>query len=115
MKILNKLKIDREPIYYTWPFFNEVEANLIKLISVANIETLVDDVDLATYRGDFYGWLKYKFPAMDQYLYWVTLRVNRMLSPHDFNEKIEVVRTFSDTSELGRLVAKTKEVGYTSI
>ncbi len=115
MKILNSVKLDKEPVFFTWPFFNEIEANLVKLSASAKIETIVDPIDFSTYRGDFYGWLKYKFPAMSQEHYWVTLRINKMLSPHDFNESNAIIYTIGDTAELSRLLSKHKEVGYASI
>ena len=113
MKILNRIKKDSEPVYFSWSFFNEVEANLVKLTASATVHTEVSPVDYATYKGDFYGWLKYKFPSMAIELYWVTLRINQMLSPHDFNETKPIIYTIGDTGELARLVSKHKEVGVT--
>jgi hypothetical protein len=115
MKILDNIKKDKEPVFFSWSFFNEVEANIVKLSASAKITTEVPAVEYATYRGDFYGWLMYKFPSMSPEHYWITLRINGMLSPHEFNEDKNIIYSIADTAELARLLAKHKEIGVTNI
>ena len=115
MKILDKIKKDKEPLFFKWGFFNEVEANLIKISNSTTIATEVDPIDYVTYAGDFYGWLRYKFPSIETEHYWVILRVNNMLSPQDFDERYKTIYTLGGSSELSKLVANFKEAGYTAI
>lgn len=76
---------------YFEPMFRKVLEEHLKIIKEqSNLTTVtITPIQALRYKGDFYGLLNEL--GVPDYLKWITLRVNDMISPSDANSDISMV------------------------